>query len=91
MKELAWAAIILYPVGLLALNVALLYAARHAILSDNPTLLSSSIAFLYREYEPHMFWWEIVEVARVSARLPGSKLPRSNRKWAIAAAGSGFW
>ena len=61
-QALAWAAIILYPVGLLALNAALLFAARKAILSGRPTTLSRSISFLYREFEPHLFWWELVEV-----------------------------
>ena len=61
---LAWAAIIIYPIGLLLLNGALLCAARHAILTGRHTLLSRSIAFLYREYESQFFWWELVEMLR---------------------------
>ena len=63
-KALAWAAILIYPVGLLVLNGALLFAARHAIATGKHTLLSRSIAFLYREYEVHLFWWELVEMTR---------------------------
>ena len=62
---LAGLAILLYPVGLLALNAVLLLCARRAILSGRPTALSSAIAFLYREYKPHMF----------VSLTPGRKLP----------------
>jgi len=61
---LAWTAIIVYPIGLLLLNGWLLFAARRPILTGRPTLLSRSIAFLYREYEPQFFWWELVEMLR---------------------------
>ena len=80
-QALAWAAIILYPVGLLALNAALLFAARKAILSGRPTALSRSISFLYREFEPHLFWWELVEV-RLDTK---PSLLRINRKTADVA------
>ena len=63
-KQLAWIAIALYPVGLLLLNYLLLVCARTAILQKRPTALSSSIAFLHKEYEPHMYWWELVEMLR---------------------------
>ena len=55
-KAVAIVAIIFYPVGLLILNASLLFSARHAIVKGRPTVLSQSIAFLYREYEvrrPH--------------------------------------
>ena len=63
-KALAWAAILFYPVGLLVLNAALLFTARKAILSGRHTTLSRGISFLYREFEPHLFWWELVEMLR---------------------------
>ena len=49
-RALAWAAIIFYALGLLALNASLLFAARRAILTNTPTTLSRATAFLYREY-----------------------------------------
>ncbi len=61
---LAWVALLVYPIGTLALNAALLYAARHAILNNKPTPLSVAIAFLHREFEPQYFWWELVEMLR---------------------------
>ena len=63
-QAVAWSAIALYPFGLLALNGALLFRARDAICHRKPTTFSSAIAFLYREYEPHLFWWELVEMVR---------------------------
>ena len=54
---LAWVAIVMYPIGLIVLNGALLYTARHAIRSRSPTKLSLALAFLHSEYEPHLFWW----------------------------------
>ena len=57
-------AIILYPIGVLGTNALLLFKARKAILSGRETSLSRSIAFLHREYEPQMFWWELVEMVR---------------------------
>ena len=63
-KRLAWLAILLYPIGLLVLYGALLFAARHAIQANRPTFLSRAIGFLYREYEVSLFWWELVEMLR---------------------------
>ena len=51
----AWIAIALV-FGLLALNAALLFSARQHILKNKPSALSNAIKFLYREYEPHMYW-----------------------------------
>ena len=41
------------------INASLLFAARHAIVASRPSALSDAIAFLYRDYEPHFFWWEV--------------------------------
>ena len=50
--------------GLLAVNGLLLFLARKAILTKTPTPLSNAIYFLYREFEPWAFWWELVEMLR---------------------------
>ena len=63
-KALAWAAIILYPIGLLLLNGGLLFSARQAIINHQPTTLSRATTFIYHEYEPQFFWWELVEMLR---------------------------
>ncbi|KAL3912703.1 MAG: hypothetical protein SGPRY_008246, partial [Prymnesium sp.] len=63
-QKLASVAIAVYPVGLLVLVAVLLFSARHAIYSNTPTRLSRATAFLHREYQPHLFWWELVEMLR---------------------------
>ena len=61
---LAWAAVVIYPVGLIVLNASLLFCARKAIQKNEVTELSTAIRFLHKEYEQHVFWWELVEMAR---------------------------
>lgn len=56
---LAWVAICIYPIGLFIFCALLLFRARTAILTQHPTALSRSIAFLHREFELHFFWWEV--------------------------------
>ena len=51
----AWVAIV-YVFALVALNGALLFSARRAILKEQPTRLSTAIAFLYKEYKPWAYW-----------------------------------
>ena len=64
MLPLAWAAIIIYSFGLIVLNASLLFCARAAIVNRRETTLSKATAFLHKEYEPHLFWWELVEMLR---------------------------
>ena len=60
-RALAMAGVMIYPVGLFALNAALLFKARKAITQSKPTHLSRALSFLHREYEPNFFWWELME------------------------------
>ena len=97
----AYLAVILYPIGLLVLNAALLFAARRAIQARKPTPLSRAIGFLHKEYEPAMFWWELrfeprllssallpsVLVARLPTRPPFS--PRRQPSLRLAQVGAG--
>jgi len=63
-QAIACVAILLYPVGLFLLNGALLFRVRKAVLAGKPTPLSRSVAFLHREYQPLVYFWELVEMAR---------------------------
>jgi hypothetical protein len=56
-NRLAWLAVFIYVFGVFGVVCLLLFCARKAITRQTPTLLSSSLAFLYREYEPWAFWW----------------------------------
>ena len=55
----AYVAIAVYPLGLIVINGVLLFYARKAIQSGKETPLSKATAFLYREYEPAFFGWEV--------------------------------
>ena len=59
--NLAFFAILLYPIGIPALYLLLLFCARGAILRDRPTRLSSALSFLHRDFEARMYGWEIAE------------------------------
>ena len=61
---LAWLAIALYPVCIPLVCLALLLSARKAILNEQPTALSRSLALLHRDYKPSMYWWEMVETGK---------------------------
>ena len=50
--------------GNIILFSVLLWLSREAISKGRETKLSSAIAFLYREYTPAFFWWELVEMTR---------------------------
>jgi hypothetical protein len=56
-SKLASTAIAIYVFGVFGAVTTLLFCARQAIVRQTPTLLSGSLAFLYREYEPHLYWW----------------------------------
>ena len=64
LRQVAFIAMAIYPIGLVLLNGALLFAARKAILLERATLLSGAIKFLYREYKREFFWWELAEMLR---------------------------
>ena len=60
----AWSGILAYPVGLFTVCTLLLFTCRRAISTQVPSELSKAIDFLHREYEPVVFWWELVEMVR---------------------------
>ena len=53
----AWVAGLLYPLGLILLNAALLLPCRRALLKQRHTDFTKAIGFLHREFEPPFFWW----------------------------------
>ena len=60
----ATVAVVLYPVGLMAFTAALLYRGRVAIQTNRPSSFSLAIAFLYRDYTPRCYWFELLEMSR---------------------------
>ena len=64
-RALAITGILIYPVGMLIGAAYLLFDSRRSIAGGKePTVLSEAISFLHREFEPHFFWWELVEMFR---------------------------
>lgn len=61
---LAWTAVAVYPIGMLAFTSVLLACARQAIVSRRPTALSRATSFLWESYHPDFFWWELVEKSK---------------------------
>ena len=68
-RALAWVAIGVYCFGLLALNGVLLLCVHAAIRTKRATLLSVAVAFLYREYKPEAYLWELAEVVTANQTL----------------------
>ena len=60
----AWIAVALYPFAQLVGFFLLLWFSRDAIKTNRPTKLSLATKFLWRDYEPQFYWWEIVEMTR---------------------------
>lgn len=64
-KRFAWVAIFVYPIGYMVLIASLLFAARKAILNKRPTRLSRAISFVYREFHPSFYFWEVSSCSQV--------------------------
>lgn len=61
---LAVIAIILYPIGVTGITAYLLYLERDALHNELETKGSAALTFLSREYKPHFFFWELLEISR---------------------------
>ena len=57
-KELALAAIMIYPVGISVMYIFAFAYTRPAIRENRPTELSRAIGFLSQDFEPEYLWWE---------------------------------
>ena len=62
-KNWAYLAILLYPLGIPSLYGYLLYKVRHTLLHGERSPLSSSLVFLHEPFRAQFFWWELVLVA----------------------------
>ena len=64
-QSLAWAAIFLYPVGVVLLSAWLLYLSRQALLlEEQSTPYTRSIAFLHAPFVPKFFYFELLELTK---------------------------
>ena len=63
-RQWAVSAVVLHVVGMPVALMLLLHSARAALRREQPVPLSRALDFLHKAYEPHVFWWELVETAR---------------------------
>jgi hypothetical protein len=54
----------LWPIGVPAVYLMLLWASHDAIRDGTPSSLSRATAFLWEDYAPRWFWWEPIEMCR---------------------------
>ena len=63
--QLAWAAIFIYPVGVLVLSAWLLFVARSTLLlEENSTPYTRGINILHAPFLPSVFYFEIIDLAK---------------------------
>ena len=60
----SWAVIWVYSVGVPCLYAILLFAARRAIKTQEPTPLSAALSFLHEDYNVQHYWWELAVLGR---------------------------
>ena len=65
-QSIAWAAIILYPVGVIVLCASLLFACRSTLLHSSHSLtpFARSISFLHSSLAPEFFFFDLLEMAK---------------------------
>jgi hypothetical protein len=63
-KAVAWIAVLIYPVGLLAFNASLLLVSRRDILAGHSSTLAEATTFLHGDYVRHFYAWELAEIFR---------------------------
>eukprot|EP00966_Prymnesium_polylepis_P316335 7309435-Prymnesium_polylepis.2 len=65
-SELAYFMVAVWPLGLPFLYALLLGASHRALSVGNGkmTQMGRMTAFLWDDYHPHSFWWELVELGR---------------------------
>ncbi|KAL1496398.1 hypothetical protein AB1Y20_016353 [Prymnesium parvum] len=63
-EQVAFVAVLVWPIGVPLLYAVLLWHSRRAINSGVPTTLSRATRFLSADYKPFAFWWEPLEMCR---------------------------
>ena len=63
-KRFSWPFVFLWPLGVPLCYVYLLVRCRKSIVTKEPDKLSKAISFLYAEYCPEYFWWEVADLLR---------------------------
>ena len=76
-QAIAWAAIGMYPVGVIVLCAALLYGCRHTLLlGEASTPYSRSVSFLHNPFSPTYFYFDILEMTKKLLLVGFASYPR---------------
>ena len=76
-QAIAWAAIGMYPVGVIVLCAALLYGCRHTLLlGEASTPYSRSVSFLHNPFAPTYFYFDILEMTKKLLLVGFASYPR---------------
>ena len=73
-RPFAWAAICVYCVGIPTFYTLLLVAVHNSLVAGESTPFTRALGFLHREYKPHFYWWELMEVLRRVSRAADQTL-----------------
>ena len=61
----AWLAIYIYPVGWTAFTALMLWSIRKSMSGKRrPNEINLALTFVYKDYKPMYYWWEICEMMR---------------------------
>lgn len=72
---LMWAMAGLWPIGVVLIYALLLLKCLGPIRRGISTTLVMATGFLTRDYESHVFWWELLELLRSAAFFAASSSP----------------
>ena len=84
LEALMWVFVGVWPVGMVLFYALVLYPCRHAMIKGEMTSLTRSVSFLTKEYEPHVYFWEVLDLGdhRRSGALPTTRRRRQSwRRW----------
>ena len=59
--------VLIWPVGMVLVYGLLLVPCRKAILAGESTSITRATGFLTSDYEPHVYFWEVVDLLRRTA------------------------
>lgn len=64
LQDLMWVFVGIWPIGVVSTYILLLYPCRTPIMEGQKTPLVLATSFLTKDYEPHVYFWEALELFR---------------------------
>lgn len=63
-KGIAWGFLMIWPIGVPLLYTTLLLRSRGKLVGRKPSPMTCAIGFLHAEYQPHLWFWEVLDLLR---------------------------